>query len=247
MSIADKAATVSANNVTIAENEQKVYDAGYEARNKYFWDNFLDFRYNTSFKRTFGIRWGSKNFYPTGDLIVSYGSEMFQEFGKCEGWGAFDLAARFEEQRVSFDTSKNTSFDYMFFSAQIGRIPKIDTTSASYFSYTFYSDALHTIDELVLKDDGTQTFSNAFYGALKNIKISGKIGRNVSFSSCSKLTLDSLKSIITALKDYSGTDKEFTYKLTLNGSSQTLLDNESATIDGLAWREYIESKCWNIA
>lgn len=85
-------------------------------------------------------------------------------------------------------------------------------------------------------------------GSLTNFTIESPIPSSISFSSSSKLTIDSLKNIINALVDYLGTENEGKYTLTLHSTSKKNLDNEGATApDGLTWIAYAQSKGWNIA
>ena len=56
-----------------------------------------------------------------------------------------------------------------------------------------------------------------------------------------------MKSIISALKDYSGTDKEFTYTVTFTSACITALDKEgNNSPNGNTWRNYANDKGWNI-
>lgn len=81
---------------------------------------------------------------------------------------------------------------------------------------------------------------------LQNVRfVEGTTKVNISFGSSPKLTLDSLKSIINGLCDYSGTENEGVYKLTLHANSKALLETEGATApNGLTWLEYISAKGW---
>ena len=101
---------------------------------------------------------------------------------------------------------------------------------------------------MIFKEDGTSKTdaSNLFTAtSLKNITIGGKIGVSTKFSYC-PLTNDSAKSVINALMDYSGTDKEFTYTLTLKSTVKDALIAEGETApNGLTWDEYVQSKKWN--
>ena len=71
----------------------------------------------------------------------------------------------------------------------------------------FYAAAIHTIDKIILKDDGSQTFSSTFlhYKQIENVVFEGVIGTTINFQWSTKLTRDSLISIINALSsDTSG-------------------------------------------
>lgn len=95
----------------------------------------------------------------------------------------------------------------MFCDARFTRIGVMDLTSMSNANSIFYGYRLGiTIDKVIIKPDGSQTFANAFYdcGALENLTIEGVIGQNgfnVQWST--KLSHDSLMSILNALADKS--------------------------------------------
>jgi hypothetical protein len=83
---------------------------------------------------------------------------------------------------------------------------------------------------------------------LTNFTIASPIPTSMTFKSSTKLTIDSLKNIINALVDYSGTANEGKNKLTLNATCNATLEAEGATApDGLTWSEYVWAKGWNLA
>jgi hypothetical protein len=119
-------------------------------------------------------------------------------------------------------------------------------TSSTHSQEIFAGDInLRTIEELTVAE--TTPFSLTFNrcDALQNITIEGVIGRSISFPH-SPLSVESMKSIITHLKDYSGTDKEYTYTLTLSSTSKTALEAEGATSpNGNTWLEYLDDIGWD--
>lgn len=148
------------------------------------------------------------------------------------------------------DTSNSTSLSLMFQQcAALTSVPPLDTSKCVGFSYMFNSDnKLITVSQLDVSNGTNFTSMFSGCGGLQNITFTGTIGASISFSNSSKLTLDSLKSIITALKDYAGTDNAGKYKLTLHATSKTNLEAEGATApNGLTWIAFAESKGWNIA
>ena len=83
---------------------------------------------------------------------------------------------------------------------------------------------------------------------LMNFTIASPIFTDIGFVHSTKLTIDSLKNIINALADYSGTENDSKYKLTLNSTCNATLEAEGATApDGLTWKEYVWAKGWNLA
>ena len=186
--------------------EAEGYENGKQTEYDAFWDAYQDYGKQTNGKYIYAGRgWTVDTFKPKYSVTYSSASNMFQEFGngkKC------DLAEILEKQGVVFDFSQCTNLSYAFYGTSFTRIPKIDatgtSTSLSVTDAIFSnSKVLETIDELALKDDGSQRLINTFTAclALKNIHISGTIGLEASFADCSKLSTDSIKSIVNHLSD----------------------------------------------
>jgi hypothetical protein len=110
---------------------------------------------------------------------------------------------------------------------------------------------LKTIDSFTFPN--TRQPNNTKYGSnfsgcvsLENLRIKGTIYFDVSWVD-SPLTLESAISVINALENYAGTDKEFTYTLTFSPTTWGYLDaeGETASPNGNSWREYINDLGWN--
>lgn len=237
MSVADKLTTV-------AENVPKVYEAGKQTEYGRFWDAYQLNGKRTDYDHAFaGAGWNTETFHPKYDIKPKSGYMMFRYFP-----ATIDMVEWLKELGVTFDNSNNTSVAYMFFACNFTRIDtvnlcKISGTTGDMFAY---SSNLHTIDKIICQEKTAWT-SNTFTSCsnLANLTIEGVIGGNVSFKAC-PLTAESAKSIISALKDYSGTDKEYTYSVTFSASTLELLEAEGATAPGgLTWTEYIKAKRWN--
>lgn len=153
--------------------------------------------------------------------------------------------------------------------------PKYPITATSYANYMFTDNYNITSTKVPIIIGSSQSIG-VFYYCIKlktipNIKVTDKvvftswftscsaleeiyftedsvIGNSINLSACTKLILDCLKSIIKALKDFSGTDKEFTCKLTLSAESKAILEAEGAAApNGDTWLNYAQyAKCWNI-
>lgn len=128
----------------------------------------------------------------------------------------FDLAKHIEENKIKLDFSKSINMSYIFEWSKITRIPEISTISAGTLTRVFANSTVETIDKLILKADGTQTFKQVFLSAtaLKNIVIEGIIGQDGFDVSESPLTHASLLSIFNALYDYG--EKVYEYDITNN-------------------------------
>ncbi|MBR2452587.1 MAG: hypothetical protein IKB32_00855 [Clostridia bacterium] len=218
MSIAEKL-------TTIAENEQKVYEAGKKSQYDEFWDSFQDNGNRTIYARAFQYNWNDINFKPKYDMNIT--GSLSTSFAYND---ITDLASRLEECNVKLDTTNATSFSEFVYLSGITRLPELVTYGATGFSRAFTSGNLITMDNLVLKEDGSQSFTNTFQSCTKltNIKITGKIGNDVSFSNSPNLTYDSLMSIINALKDYKDTGE--TRTLTLHADAKGRLSESDIAI-----------------
>lgn len=223
MSIAEKLQT-------IAENEQRVYDAGRKAEYDAFWDSYQTDKWGSHilwYSYAFaGLRWNDDNFCPKYDIIPSGSANMFAE---C---GIKDLKKRLQELGIKLDTSQTTSTTYMFSNAYTTTIPELDMTNVVALTGLFYGAKVVTIDKLILKADGTNTFSNMFYNAksLENIQIEGAIGTNGFNVQYSPLSHDSLISIINALQDKIKDTGGTTWTLTLGATNLAKLTDAEKQI-----------------
>lgn len=158
---------------TIAENVPKVFDAGKKAEYDAFWDSYQVNGTRTGYSNGF-YNWRRDAFNPKYPIRCTNSN------------GANSTFASFYAKEILVDveiTNPN---------------PGVWTNNAN---MTFYNaDGLVTITKLIL--DESVSFPNTFYNckALQNITIEGVIGKNIDFSACTKLTHDSLMSIINHLQ-----------------------------------------------
>lgn len=240
----------------IAENVPKVFEAGKKARDEEWWNTYLaPMRAGKPSNNAFsGPCWNGNTFYPTQDIIpLENATSMFERFSWNASVARIDLAQRLEDCGVVLDISNAKVVTYLFNYAWITRVPALNCNTTTYSSLTnVFSNApyLVTIDELIIRNDGTNNFTNTFDGStsLKNIKFTGMIGRNISFSSC-PLSVESLKNIILCLKDYTGLS-EYSYTVTFKTSAFNALEAEGATAEyngtACTWAELIGFKKWNL-
>ncbi len=198
MSIAEKL-------TTIAENEQKVYDAGKKDEYDAFWDIVQEKGKRKNYQTSFaGYTWNDENFKPKYNIIpIGNMNNMFFETQIT------DLVKILEDCGIIFDTSNGTTFNYFMAYSKITNAPIIDsrntTITKPFTNFCYAAKALKSI-KLILKDDGSQSFekSYAFFNCLEleNFIIEGTIGQdgfNVQYST--KLSKASILSILRALKD----------------------------------------------
>lgn len=203
MSIAEKLQT-------IAENEQKVYDAGKQAEYDAFWDAFQDYgnpaKYTAAFR---GYNWTDEIYNP------KYPIECDPSSGATDAIDGLFLYSQITDTKVP-----------------ITYVPSTSTTASSVFSS---AKKLVTIRKITV---GTRlTYSGWFNGctALTNLTVAGTIGQNgFDVSKCTNLTHDSLMSIINALRDFSGTST--TKTVTLGSTNlEKLTDTEKVIATQKGW------------
>jgi len=209
------------------EGYKSGYEQGKQAQYDEFWDAYQDDGDRTDYQYAFA-RWRSGAFRPKYDIKPGGSIAMMFAYSKLT-----NVAQMLEDCGVVLDTSGVTSFnDFASYSNTLTRLPEISTIGASSLNGIFYNCAvLATIDKLIFKSDGSQTWATtAFQGlpSLKNIVIEGKIGASLSLANSSKLTYVSLISIINALYDYSDTDA--TKTLTLHATAKAKLSDSDIAI-----------------
>ena len=219
MSISDKL-------VTIAENEQKVFDAGKKAEYDAFWDVYQTNGTTAHYAYKFaGLGWTDKTFKPKYDF-----GDMDTAAYMFAGSGIADLS-NLPRMNILWTAQ------YMFFgNTIISHIGEIEIKEAICTLMGMFQNAskLITIDLLKVLPDNA--YSNTFTGcsALENITFDGDIGNSISFSACTKLNHDSLMSIINHLKNFSGTTDTRTLSLGTTNLNK-LTDAEKAIATQKGW------------
>lgn len=181
------------------------YSQGYAQAEIDFWNTLQKNGTLTAYEYFFsGVTWNASTFKPIYDIKPSTAQYMFYGFGSAYN-ETIDLADVLEKQGVILDIGKAINLHSFSRYAHISRFPALDTRSASSLVYMFADSEVQTIDELILKDDGTQVFDSCFYQTtkLENITVSGVFGNNVGFANCTMLSKASIKSIISALSETS--------------------------------------------
>lgn len=193
MSIAEKLTTV-------AENQEKVYEAGQKSAYDRFWDAYQQNGNRKNYAAAFGGEgWTNEWFQPKYDIICEGTcSQMF--------YGSYitgDLAEHLNSRGITLDLSKMTSAHSLFNAAvYITRLPEINITLCVSACSSLFANCrgLVTIDKLVVKD------SNAFNGtfqnctALKDLTIEGTVASAMDLH-WSPLSGTSIQSVMNALSD----------------------------------------------
>lgn len=198
MSIANKTAIVSANNSIIAENNQKVFEAGQKAEYDRFWDDYQDHGNRTDYRVAFGGHgWSKELFKPKYDIQLNDPQMMFYMSDM-----SFDLVEHLESIGRKIDFSKVTTLWYTFSGCRFTRIGVI---SAEKCTVTYLTDQafrgavnLVTIDCIICSDK-TVFNDNAFNGcsALQNITFSGTLATSgLALRNSTKLSRASIESLV---------------------------------------------------
>lgn len=206
--------TIAEKLVIIAENEQKVYDAGYQKGKTDgggYTDEDIEASYNAGKQAEYDAFW---NAYQMNGTRANY------QYGAFGGVGWTD-----ETFKPKYVIKPKYPFG-MFTGCRITKIKDIDFSIAADLGQTMYQCAylkevgvinapiatnalmcfsgdyaLHTIEKMVVGEQCTfdQTFINC--SALKNIVFEGIIGNNMDFRWSTLLTRASIESIVNHLSD----------------------------------------------
>lgn len=228
---------------TIAENEQKVFDAGKDAAMQRYWD----------IRQDYGKREGYDYFFcnetpetlaPRYDMRPTNMEGMFRH-----NYGLnIDLVAHLENLGVELDTSNCTNMNHAFHYTALTKLGILDFRKCGNKTQaTFsYSQGIHTIELVIVSDDGTQTFvaTYDYLRRLKEIRFQGAIGRSVSFQHSTDLSVASMKDIIAHLVNYAGTSNAGKYTLTLPTECWERLEADSTAPDGGTWQNYVKNLGW---
>lgn len=232
MSIAEKL-------TTIAENEQRVYEAGKaEGEKKADSKPYINTE-DPNFDMRYFCAEKSKRYklfpYINFDVI----RDFFHCFSNHSGLTVIDIPT----PAATFVNS------YCYGCKTVVEVKNLNTSKCENVGYMFNNaSALESVNELDFSSVINST--NAFSGctSLKNITFKeNTINISISFKSCTQLTLNSAKSIIKGLVDYKGTANESAYTLNLAAETVALLEADGNTSpNNNSWIEYIADKGWNI-
>ena len=225
---------------------QMTYHKSFGMQTEYdrFWDTYQDYGNRSNYRGAFCSGMTPSNFYPKYDIKPNNAYHCFCMFGLNDGENPIDFVERLEECGVVLDMSGIGSMGYTFcWTSAVKRLGVLDLQTPTNLNNGFFSmSSCVSIDKVILKDDGSQTIGNAFSENtnLKNIAFEGMIGTSLQLQS-SPLTVDSMKNIISHLKNYVGTDKESTQTIKFSGACWTALEDSGTAPNGETWKSYVQS------
>lgn len=244
----------------VHRNTPKVYEAGYirgysvgeeDGYNKGYakgkTDEHNDFwnKYLSATRQEDGTIYGNRLFVGPGWRNATFQPPLNSDFTissrgcgyMFERTGISDLAGIIKSRNITWDTSASASLNYMFAnSSNIKYIPKIIASpNCNSMSNTFIECiSLISIEELAVHEGVSfaYTFSNC--KNLTNIKVSGIIAQSISFVHSTKLSHESLMSIIHALSNKA--EGYSTGTLTIGATNiAKLTEDELAIIEAKGW------------
>ena len=179
-----------------------VYEAGKKAESDAFWDIFQDGGNRTNYSSAF-INWNAQYIRPKYKVVPTHEHGIIQMFNACKKLKKIE-SAYFDLSQKPQNFTGNINFGYYYTfngCSQLEEIEDIGMIAQNHYNYAFaYCYALHTIAKMGV--DANTKFSNTFTSCkeLVNLTLEGTIGQNgIDIHWSTKLSADSLKSIITAL------------------------------------------------
>ena len=239
MSIAEKL-------TTIAENQERVFEAGKKSQYDEFWDRYQENGTRTNYQFAFGGRgWKKTNLKPKYDVKPVIAANMFAETDPIR-WGStqpdelIDLYELEQEQGIVFDFTNCTNIHSCFRYCAIKRINTINIANARDLTYIFFSALyLERIEHLILHGLNYWVGSRPFDGMnrITYIGFEGQIdGNNWNLSQCTKLEKQCLIAFMNCLvdktTDTSGTNWAITFGAT---NLAKLTDTEKAIATEKGW------------
>lgn len=190
----------------IADNQERVFYAGYDASTKDAYDKFWD-------------------------AYQQNGNRLNNSYAFCHSYWN-DTIYNPKYPITTNTTSLNAT--YMFYRSGITDTKVDITINATNSTGVFYmASSLVTIRKLIVADGVAFTEWFTSCTALKNLTMAGVISKNISFADCSKLTNESVQTVIDCLKDLSGGTAQ---KLTLHATvGAKLTDTQKTAISAKNW------------
>lgn len=210
----------------IEQGKQAEYDA--------FWDNYQQSGNRDNYEYGFsGNGWNDETFKPKYDIRPTKAGNIFTLTSIT------DLVQLLDTQGVHLDFSNVSDTGYISVNSKtLTTFPTADCRKRSHMNYTFSGcDKLRSIEKVILKSDGSQAFSaNSFnaLSALEEIRFEGCIGKSLEIKGSPLLSTESVNSIISCLKDLTGTTSQI---LTFHADvGARLTEVQSTTITAKNWQ-----------
>ena len=174
--------------------------------------------------------------------------DAFQDYGNRTDYQvAFSRGFPMEAYNPKYDLQGNVNSVFGMGKIIDAKVKILNATDITQMGR--YNSVLARIPELnMMESTVIGSDNNPFLGATKlsELIMTGVLAKSIIFSSC-PLNADSVRSIISCMKDFSGTDKEYSFTITFKSSSFSKLEAEDSTSPhGNTWAEYIDDLKWNL-
>lgn len=229
MSLSEKA-------LLLKEDFEAVHEAGKQAEYDEFWGvitkNWTRKDYRNGFQH-----WDCqyirppKKIIPTSNQGINYLFSGNKSLLKVEK-EYFDFSQKVNVSQTASYAGHSRTFDRCISLIEIEDLGM----QPAYYDGTFY-DCLKLEKIEIIRSQEDTLYNDMAFGyctKLKDLTIEGTIGTNFNIK-WSPLSVASLKSIIKHLKDYAGTDKEFTYTVTFKSSAFAELEKAEFDSDDSNW------------
>lgn len=209
------------------------YIAGQQAEYDRFWDAFQQNGNRTNYSYAFyGQGWNDKSFKPKYDIKPNTGSQMFYKSPVT------NLVDSLEQAGVTLDMSNCADVYNMFADCTaLTEVPHIDLSKANSGTNVFSWCVKLKKIELTLAPSTFSSYSLWFNrcDSLEDLTINGTIDKSgMDLSASTKLTHDSLMSVINALADHAGNGTAYTITLGATNLAK-LTDAEKGIATSKGW------------
>lgn len=243
--LSEKGVTVS-DTATTYDIMKSIGDIESGIESEDFWNIYQQNGNRTNYHYAFGGQgWTDETFKPKYNITVTQGNMLF------DSSLITNLKKILNDAGVSLDFSKATSVQYPFRLSTVTDIGILDFSKAGHLNYLFHQCRyLKNVEKVILNANGTQSFNTTYsFGecdVLEHMPVEGAIGRDINLQ-WSPLDLESAKSIINALVNYSGTANEYVYTVKFSSTTTEYLTADGETSpNSNTWTEYAFDKGWNI-
>ena len=215
----------------IAENQQKVYDAGKQAQYDEFWDTLQKNGTLTDYRGVFaGTSWTPELFNPKYPIKPTNAYNMFSWF--CRSGVGSNLDKLIDLSQFNIDFSECKFFTCAFQNARIKNTGFIDFSNAGTLDRVFDGSDWGLIQKIHLKVVETNKYSAPFtycYNTeeiiFSNDSVIANNGINLQWST--KLSKESIESVVNAL---STTTSGLTVTISKTAKENAFTDEEWATL-----------------
>ena len=231
--------------MSIAEKFETVADRVYEKGQQNAMDDFIRRFTNNGARTNYCYAFCSTDF--SGFTIEATPKRIGNMFSYYEG-ETIPEGIDCSNAEVTGTSSTNSLANLCAYS-KLKYFPDINIPAGHYW-YASFRDCTELEEiEVIRMCEGSGASTNVLFlncKSLKKIKFEGVIPISIGFAD-SPLTVESMKSVISCLKNYSGTSNEYKYTITLSSNCKTALEAEGTTSpNGNLWSEYIDDLGWTL-